>query len=291
MSSIDLAQRDREAAEDRQEAAANNLRGYFLIRGIFVQSPTAGADRSGTLATFVTKRQHRALLLYLMLLNVWPWLQREKDPLEAHVWMNLLHSRLTLGDSLVWSESTLSRTWKYLATVGLIEKKRGRKGRLKVRPRLEDASGPYTTPAGGKAWNEVYFTLPERFWSEEDFARLNLPGLAVLLVLAKETNKKPEFRVTQEQIAEWYGISRSTAAKGLGELRGLGILKERTERIPAKLSKVRTTTETYFSLSGDYSTASRKKARNKAESKRRRVVTPVGSGAVPSFEDIGDSDG
>jgi len=292
MTTPDYLQRDTDAAEDRAEAAAKWMRGYAQIRGVLVQEPKAGEDRRGPLADFVTERQHRALLLYLMLLSVWPWLHDQKQPLEAQVWMNLLHSRSEDGRSLVWSESTLSRTWKYLASKNLIEKRRGRKGLLRVTPRLEDASGPYTFPSGEKKnWSEVYFTLPDRFWIEEDFAKLSLPGLTILLVLAKETNKKTEIRITQDQLASWYGFSRSTAVKGLADLRRLGLLEEREEWIPARLSKIRTTQAMHYSLTGDYSTEARIAARANAERRRRRVSTGPASATGPRFVDEGDDHG
>jgi hypothetical protein len=282
MTTPDYTARDAEAVEDRAEAATNWLRGYIQIRGIFVQNPDPSSDRKGLLAKFVTERQHRALLLYLMLLSVWPWLQRKQIPLEAHVWMNLLHSRIVPGESLVWSESTLSRTWKYLADIGLVEKRRGKRGRLFVAPRLENTRGPYTFPTGEKKkLDEAYFTLPDRFWLEEDFAKLSLPGLAVLLILAKETNKPAEYRITQEQMAEWYGFSRSTVAKGLQDLRDHALLEERIEWIPAPLSKARTTTATHYSLTGDYSHAERLKLRLNAERRRCRVAAaPSSVGAI-----------
>jgi predicted transcriptional regulator len=290
MDTSENLKQDRAAFEDREAAADKWARGYFQLRGVFVQKPENVSNRASTLASLVTARQHRALVLYLMLISVWPWLHDDKVPLEAHVWMNLVHSRspkpASTRRSLLWSESTLSRTWKYLVKVGLVEKKRGAKGRLKVAPRMEDASAPYEFPTGAKGvGREMYFVVPDRFWIEEDFARLALPGLAVLLVILKETNKAPEFRVTHEQIADWYGLSRSTVDKGLAELRAIGVLEERVEWIPARLSKIRTTTATYLSLSGDYSTKSRSAARAKAERSRRRKEAKAVTGSGPKFRE------
>jgi hypothetical protein len=253
MTTPDYTARDTFAAEDRAEAATKARRGYMQIRSTFVQT-VSGADRSGPLAVFVSGSQYRAILVYLMLLNVWPWLHDDKLPMEAAGWINLLHSRGTPGRTLVWSESTLSRTWKYLAKTKMITKNRGALGRLRVVPSMEDGSGnPYTFPTGEKGnLEEAYFTLPERFWSEEDFAALTLPGIAMLLILARETNKKPEFSATQDQMADWFGIHRSTVAKGLEQLRVRGLLNERFEEVPAKLSKIRKTWRTHFSLTGEY---------------------------------------
>lgn len=298
MNETELAERDLAAAEDRQAAAAAWKRGYSQYRAVLVQHDRSADKRTSTLGKLVNARQHRALLLYMMLLSVWPWLRDRKYPLEAHVWMQLLHSRVGAGDhdfqSLVWSESTLSRTWKYLAKENLVSKQRGAKGRLRVTPRREDGLSNYEFPDGSKDWNEIYFTLPDRFWLDEDFARLSLPGLAVLLVIAKETNQKPSVRMTQDQMAEWYGFSRATVTKGLADLRKLGLLVEDVRWIPARLSKIRTTKEVWFSLAGDYSMEARKLARNNAERRRRRAEKKAAVGfGQPEFgeEDGEDYDG
>lgn len=283
-----MMQRDAEAAEDRLVAASRWRRGYFQLRASFVQEiDETRSDRRGPLAGFVHDRQHRSLLLFLMLLSVWPWQHDAKAPLEAYAWMNLLHYRGNdFGRSLVWSDSTLSRSWKYLAKRQLITKKRGRFGRLDVRPSMENGnSDPYTFPTGEKKNRaESYFTIPDRFWLEGDFARLGLPGLAMLLIIARETNgKKTEIRLTQDQFAEYYGISRATVSTGLAELRALGLLEERIEWIPAPLSKIRTTSTTYYSLRGEYSTSARATARAKAERRRKRTAGQGQSGSRPAF--------
>ena len=290
MPKTDYAERDKLAKEDRATAAERWKRGYVQVRGIFVQLPRGTAKRASTLALLVRERQHRALLLYLMLLSVWPWLHDDKTPLESTGWMHLLHSRPrakakgTRWPALVWSESTLSRTWKYLESVGLVEKSRGKKGRLAVRPRLEDRSGEYVFTSGVKAnLREAYFTIPDRFWMKEDFAKLSLPGVAVLLVILKETNQEEELRITHEQMADWYGFSRSTVQKGLDDLRKWRLVDERVVTIKAPFSKVRTTTETYYSLRDEYATEARLAA--KAEAMKRRKPTPTTKS--PSFTTTG----
>jgi len=290
MTTPDYAALDDHAAQDRLEASTRGRRGYMQLRGVFVQKPD-GADRKGPLSWFVSDRQYRALLVYLVLLSVWPWLKDEKRPLEAQAWINLLHSRGG-GQSLVWSESTLSRSWRYLAGKGLISKQRGAKGRLAVAPLHEDGSGKaYEAPTGEKKdWQQAYFTIPDRLWLTEEFATLGLSGIALLLIIAKETNKISEWSATQDEIGEWYGMHRSTVAKGLAQLRDANLLVEREEWIPAKLSKIRTTKKTYFSLAEDYSTLARERARKAAERKRRRPKSASGSG-VPTFAPVEDQGG
>ncbi|PFG44960.1 hypothetical protein ATJ97_0237 [Georgenia soli] len=162
-------------------------RDYFQLRGVLVQLPKGnGADRSSTLARMVTGRRHRALLLYLLLLTCWPWLESRREPLPATAWVRALTA--TDRGAPTWSPSTLSRVWAELEELGLIEK-REREGRaVRVRPRREDGREAYDAPGGRRDLMNTYFVLPLDFWRDETFAKLTLPGLAMLLIIAKETN-------------------------------------------------------------------------------------------------------
>ncbi len=52
-------------------------RGYAQFRHILVQLPDEDQPRASTLARMVTGRRHRELLLYLMLVSCWNWLEGE----------------------------------------------------------------------------------------------------------------------------------------------------------------------------------------------------------------------
>lgn len=228
-------------------------RGYSQLRHILVQLPDKDKPRSSTLARMVTERRHRELLLYLLLVSCWSWLSDRDDPLTAGVWTRAL----TAQGSLTWSASTLSRSWKHLEDLGLIEHRERKERLVRVTPRREDAQESYTPPGERTdRWN-TYFILPDSFWLDEWFAKLSLPGLAVLLLVAKETSYREECWFTYNRTNDWYGLKPRTVQKGVKDLRDAGLLLTREETVSAPLSAIGKTTQVYYSLSNEFSHASR----------------------------------
>ncbi len=256
-----------------------SARGYGQFRGVLVQMPDrALVERGGMLGRIVHTRRHRALLLYMLLVTCWPWLSTRNQPLPADVWIRAL----TASGGQTWTPSTLSRAWGDLEELGLLEE-RSREGRaVRVTPRREDGGEPYTFPAGRRTREHQYFVLPDSFWKGELFAKLTLPGLAMLLVIAKETNstKRTEMYLPLAKAPEWYGISAKTAQNGLENLKANGLLHVRTESVPAPLSKTGWTSRNHYSLTGEYSATSRAALRRKARTERKARVK--GKAGVPT---------
>lgn len=254
-------------AETRAELTRLSARGYTQLRHVLVQLPDRDGPRASTLARMLSGRKHRALLLYILLLTCWPWLKDRRDPLEGAVWIRAL----TAPGALTWSPSTLSRTWAELAALGLVTKPGKREGRLvRPRPRREDGDADYELPGGRRdRWN-AYFVLPDEFWTEELFAKLSLPALAMLLLVAKDTNAKNETWLTYEYAEEWYGIKPKSAQKGLTELRELGLLHRRIESIKAPLSGPGKTVRMWYSLTGPFGHQARASLQQRAAKERRQ---------------------
>ena len=259
-------------ADTRTEMLRLSARGYTQLRHVLVQLPgseDADEPRESTLARVVSARKHRALVLYLLVLACWPWLEKSREPLSAAVWVRAL----TIHGGLTWSASTLSREWKGLEELGLIE--RVRENRLvRVIPRREDGSAAYEAPAGREdRWN-AYFVLPDAFWKEEWFARLSLPALAMLLVVAKETNgKKNEVWLTYANTETWYGIKEQTARKGLEDLKKHGLLRRRIEKIKAPLSPTGSTVRIWYSLTGGFGRDARRAMQKRAATERKKRLS------------------
>lgn len=250
-----------------------SARGYVQLRQILVQLPDASKPRTSVLGRAVSARRHRALLLYILLLTCWPWLEKKREPLPASVWLRALTP--PAGGGLTWSASTLSRAWQDLEEMGLLEP-RERVGRsTMVRPRREDGESHYEVPGGRRdRWN-TYFVLPDSFWNQGIFARLSLPGLAMLLIIAKETNSKKEMYLPYSKAKDWYGISSKTAQNGVAELMREGLVYKREQIITAPLSATGFTTRTWYSLTGDFGHDARASMRRKASKERSaRVAAP-----------------
>lgn len=230
--------------------------GYTVVRHVFVQKH-GGSDRSSTLAVICKNRKKRALILYLMLLTLW---KPDRNPLRSEIWLRLV---TVTGGSLTWSHSSLSETWSSLVDMGLVDRTRVRR-MAHVVPRREDTKSEYERPTGSKKIDR-YFQLPGSFWTDKWFDNLSLPALCMLLLLLKETNDNDaEFHITHQQVEQWYGISASSAAKGFAELEAVGLVTVRREQIKAGLSLKGYTYHLHYSLTGDFSTASRATARRTA---------------------------
>lgn len=260
-------------AESREEILRLSGRGYATPRHILVQLPDSAPSRPSTLGRLVHQRKHRALVLYLLLLTVWPFLENRDQPLEGKVWARLLSTE----KGRRWTPSEVSDAWADLEKAGLIS--RAREGRrLRVTPRREDGATEWTRPGGTKGdWYETFFVLPGTFWRSEHFATLSLAALAVLLIVAKETSNQSERWLTYDKAQDWYGISPSTMQKGTKELEDLGLLQRRPQTIKAPLSPTGSTTRWWYSLTGDYSyiarRASQARAKKEATARAAKATT------------------
>jgi len=265
--------------ETREFIIRASGRGYVVLRQNFVQLDDSHANRASVLGSMVSDRKHRALVLYLLLLTIWPHLESLETPLTSRVWRRAL----TTTKGPLWSRADLSKTWTQLEDeLNLIT--RSREGRLqRIKPLMEVGGKPYVKPSGEKKnWSEAYSTLPAEFWLDEWFAKLSLAELAVLLIVAKETTRTDEMWVTESKVAKWYGISPNTLRKGVHGLQGHGLLKVRPEHIRAPLSPSGYTTRHYYSLTGPFSRSERRKAQAAAERSVKAKNAATSTGAAPS---------
>lgn len=262
------------ADDTRKELLSRGRRRYARIRFILVQMPDPDKDRVSIVGTLTRERHHRALVLYLLLLTWWPWLHDRRAPLDSEVWLRALTVE---GDdaakALTWSPSTLSRTWGELEKYGLVQRKR--EGRLtRITPCREDgkdAKSAYTAPAGEKKdWLNAYFTLPDEFWTEQHFATLSPSALAVLLIVLKETTRKPDVELPREKMPSWYGISGKTVTNGIKELVGAELMVERVDLEADPAAKFGFTRHFYYGLTGPFSTQERTERQKQARRKWRQ---------------------
>lgn len=181
------------------------------IRHGFVQRGPRTRPEPGPLKHLVAHHDDRAFDLYMLARLI-----GKKEPfkveLEAGVWAGALGLRGPSGPA------TVSRAWRRLSDLKLVE--RGRKGRLaSVTLLREDGSGdPYTSLAPkGDPWFEV----PLEYWTDRWFERMDVPTKAMLLIAL---SLQDGFYLPSDKAGRWYGLSPDTAERGLTKLRELGLL-------------------------------------------------------------------
>ncbi|MFJ3833806.1 hypothetical protein ACIPWI_38580 [Streptomyces sp. NPDC090046] len=85
---------------------------------------------------------------------------------------------------------------------------------------LEDGSGtPYTAPSGkaDRSRKDVYFKVPFEYWEQRFYESLSVPAKAMLLIFMSLRSRSFALR-QDKKFASWYGISPSTAGRGIREL-------------------------------------------------------------------------
>ena len=221
-------------AETRAALLARAKRDFTPIRKTFVQAPQGSATRPGPLSTFVRNRDLRGLRAYLFLVGVTSSGDSEdgwSTTLPIKVWARALDT--TVSAELASATTAVSKVLRRLESRSLITKERtGRQRRVRVTLLREDGSGvDYTRP--GKADRDRYLQLPNSFWLDGWYAKLDLPATAMLLVALHEP---PGFELATENVPEWYGWSADTAERGFATLRQLGLLQVTTRLKKSALS-------------------------------------------------------
>ena len=229
------------------------ISGRTGIRNTFVQGGTQKRPVFGPLHHIVRNSDDQALdtfLLHRTLVSAEPW---TSGPIDAVIWARMLGAETDRdhGAALV------SRIWRRLdEKYHLIS--RARVGRKAVYTSMrEDGSGePYTAPTGRDGDN--YFGLPFAYWTDEQawYRTLSLPAKAMLLV---GSTLKPGFILPGERVPEWYGISESTAQRGLHELREVGLLNRSISYKSTPLEKVPLTEVHHYTLVPPFGRASQRR--------------------------------
>lgn len=183
------------------------------IRHSFVQRGPRGESRPGPLSELVRRNQSRALDLYLLLCAV-----AGAGDYSATDWAANWARALGLYDQKAGT-TAVSRAWKTLKDLNLVESTRGEEGKAKITKLLEDGSGdPYRPPGKG----DYYFQLPFWYWRDRLHEKLTPPGKAMLLIALDM--RSDEFALVQDKISEWYGPSPESVRKGIDELVSHGVL-------------------------------------------------------------------
>lgn len=263
-------------AETLGDLLKRSGRGYTKVRHSFTQIPVGtSGSKPGLLGPMVTERKRRSLILYLLLLTVWPWLKDTQSPLAASVWARAV----TTEKGRRWSVTNVSEAWGDLEKRGLIERERLSRG-VVVTPRREDGDAEYTDPGTKKKdRHDTYFTLPPEFWTDGWFETLSMPALAMLLAVASKTSKDDATWLTNVDAGKWFGLSPRSVEAGLTELADVGLLSETIVWVKAPLSPIGATKQHWYSLNGSFSTDARRAMQTAAADERALRLGETGKKA------------
>jgi len=189
------------------------------IRHAFVQLPTGPGPRASMLARFRSASHLDSFLLIHALASA-------KAPYEvvypAASWARALGLDENSGstdEDLSTAKTQWSKNVGKLVELGLIDRKRyGSRARWV----LLDESGDgreYLRPKSVR--DGRWLILPSTYWTAGHYLSLSFAAKVMLLI---SLSSKQGFTLPLERVKEWYGISRSTAQRGLSELEHAGIL-------------------------------------------------------------------
>lgn len=243
-----------------------SVRTAVPLRKTFVQAPKGAASRHGPLREFVRTGDLRGLKAYLLVVaacssgtNGWSTTH------DSAVWARLMDIHEHATDQA--ARTGAWRTLRRLEKRKLVACQRPR-GSTRITATLlrEDGSGaPYDRPTG-KSEEDRFLQIPRLFWTKGYDEDIDIPGLAMLLAVARE---KPWSPFPAERAPEWYGWSADTHLRGLHKLLGLGLVERRERYVKAPLSP------SGFTLVYEYRLASVMRPR------RSRKQDGTGAGAMP----------
>lgn len=237
------------------------------IRRAFLQRPPTDAPggRGALLADLVRTRDASALDAYLLIRAL-----ASAEPFEVQYpvlsWVRALGLENTASADAArahWAKITAR-----LVQLGLI--RRDRRGNQMAYVVLrEDGSGlEYTRPKS--ASDGHWFALPHAYWTEGLDQTLSLPEKALLLVAL---DQQEGFQLPTERTRAWYGLSTSTATRGLAGLRQRELLSYSSGwRLDLK-SKTGWAEERHYTLLGAFSTDARAELRTAARTRTPRGRT------------------
>jgi len=236
-------------------------RGGVPIRRAFVQSPEPDGDgtRQGPMASLVN--DPATLDVYLLIHA----LASSRTPYDARYQSSAwaIMAGFTTFSEMTGAKSKWSRSVTKLTKMGLI--RREGSGRS-VRYYLLHESGngdAYTRPK--TVDDDRWFSLPHTYWLDGWDQTLGAPEKMMLMIAL---SSKPTFELPYNRAPAWYGISESTAKRGLTKLaerKPPALLKyQRWE--PDAASKTLWRTITSYRLIGKWSARSRSAVMRKQRS-------------------------
>ncbi|MBL3667475.1 hypothetical protein JL475_16060 [Streptomyces sp. M2CJ-2] len=236
MKTISPTERDMQAVkatgrDTRAEILRRSIRHNVPLRKTFVQAPRGSTSRHGPLRNFVTGRDLRGLKAYLLIVAACSngtdgWCTKH----DSAVWARMMDI-----DRTATEQAARTGAWRTLCRLqerNLITCTRTGT-MIAVTLLREDGSGaPYDRPVG-QTEQDLYLQIPSSFWTKGYDEKIDLPALALLLVVLREKNWS---KFPAEKAPDWYGWSADTHERGLKKLLDLGLVERREQYTKAPLA-------------------------------------------------------
>lgn len=240
-------------------------RAFVPIRRTFIQKPPGTTGSRGALLALLS-RDSFALDAYLLIHALASSSEPHVAAYPAATWVQLV--RLDEAATFEAGKSRWSKIVTKLTSLQLIE--RQRKGN-EMAYRLLDEAGTgdeYARPKNAKDGH--WLRLPYSYWLDDFDKKLAHPEKLMLLIALDQTDS---FVLPFNQAANWYGVSESTARRGLRGLEDKDLLTKTSSFVPSPRSPNGWAEEFRYTLLGPFSkkavaeaqAASRKKVRFGAE--------------------------
>jgi hypothetical protein len=262
-----------------QDMLSQTSRHGVPIRRRLLQSdtPDASGRRSGPLASMLSARDASTLDAYLLIHAM----ASSSSPFHASYfstsWVRLM--RFERGAEQAAASSRWSKVCTRLEKLKLI--KRHRIGNIMNYLLLDEAGdgGDYTRPT--KLAHGRWFSIPHQYWLDGWDEKLSTAEKVMLLIALDQPDG---FAIPYERFSDWYGISASTAKRGLTGLVQRGIIGVRVDfhvsgRSPTGWVEVRS-----YTTQGIWSKAARDKAMKTRAKKHVPIVfAPASEEEVVAF--------
>jgi hypothetical protein len=238
------------------------------IREDFVQIPRKRAvlkseKRAGVLASLVKAGRSPALDAYLLVHAMASASDPYTSAYPAMSWAHALGFDETTGDGTPESTVSAKSQWSKV-TRRLVELKilaRHREGNTMIYTLLHESGNGQAYARPKTKDDDRWFNLPHVYWTQEWYQKLGLSAKAMLLIALAS---KDSFALPFDRAPEWYGISRSTAQRGMSTLIDEGIVDATSTWVMDVKSRTGWREERHYRLTGPWSSAERRGTRPRA---------------------------
>jgi len=228
-----------------EQMLAGTKRGFVPIRRTFLQKPPGTKDNRGAQLGKLAANSS-ALNAYLLVHA----LASSSEPYQAGypvaTWVDLLRLEdAATGDA---AKSRWSKVVSKLTSLDLIERQRVGNGMQYL---LLDESGSksaYARPR--KAADGNYFKLPYSYWADGYDVSLDQSERLMLLI---GLDQQDGFSLPFNQVRQWYGVSESTARRGLRGLEARDLLISTSTHVASAKSPTGWVESIRYTMTGPFS--------------------------------------